>query len=80
MFLVAKTSIDFLQPWCGFAPGQGEAFLRELKNELARDHPAHPRKRCSGLYNRARVSDAGLDRIPIGAVVLTEKSRAEQPG
>jgi len=41
MFLVAKTSIDFLEPWCDFAPGQADAFLRELKSELAPDHPLY---------------------------------------
>lgn len=36
---VAETGIDFLEPWCDFVPGQADAFLRELKNELAPDHP-----------------------------------------
>lgn len=38
---MAKTGIDFLEPWCQFVPGQADAFLRELKNELAPDHPLH---------------------------------------
>jgi len=41
MFLAAKTSIDFLEPWCDFVPGKADAFLRELKNELAPDHPLY---------------------------------------
>jgi hypothetical protein len=41
MLRVAKTSIDFLEPWCDFVPGQAEAFLREFKNELAPDHPLY---------------------------------------
>jgi hypothetical protein len=41
MLLVAKTSIDFLEPWCDFVPGQAKAFLRELKNELAPGHPLY---------------------------------------
>jgi hypothetical protein len=38
---VAETSIDFLEPWWDFAPGQADVFLRELKNELAPDHPLY---------------------------------------
>jgi hypothetical protein len=41
MLLVAKTGIDFLQPWCEFVPDQADAFLRELKIELAPDHPLY---------------------------------------
>lgn len=41
MFLVAKTGIDFLEPWCEFVPDQADAFLRELKCELAPDHPLY---------------------------------------
>ena len=41
MFLVAKTGIDFLEPWCQFVPGQADAFLCELKGELAPDHPLY---------------------------------------
>jgi len=41
MFLVGKNGIDFLEPWCELVPGQADAFLRELKNELAPDHPLH---------------------------------------
>jgi hypothetical protein len=41
MILVANTGIDFLEPWCEFVPGQADAFLRELKGELAPDHPLY---------------------------------------
>jgi len=36
MFLVAKASIEFQEPWCEFVPGQADVFLRELKSQ------AHP--------------------------------------
>ena len=41
ILLVAKTGIDFLEPWCEFVHDQADAFLRELKMELAPDHPLH---------------------------------------
>jgi hypothetical protein len=41
MFLVAESIIYFQEPWCDFVPGQADAFLRELKNELAPDHPLY---------------------------------------
>ncbi len=41
MLLVARTGIDFLEPWCEFVPDQSDAFLRELKSEFAPDHPLY---------------------------------------
>jgi hypothetical protein len=41
MLLVATTGIDFLQPWCEFVSDQADAFLRELKSELAPEHPLY---------------------------------------
>lgn len=41
MFVVARTGIDFLEPWCEFVSCQADLFLRELKSELAPDHPLH---------------------------------------
>ncbi|MEI9974099.1 MAG: hypothetical protein WDO73_19835 [Ignavibacteriota bacterium] len=41
MLRVAKTGIDFLEPWYEFVPDQANAFLRELKCELAPDHPLY---------------------------------------
>jgi len=38
---VAETSLDFLEPMCDFVPGQADVFLRELKSELAPDHPLY---------------------------------------
>lgn len=32
------SKIEFLEPWCEFIPGQGDAFLQELKRELAPGH------------------------------------------
>ena len=35
---VARSQIQFLKPWYEFLPGQGEAFLEELKHELSPGH------------------------------------------
>ena len=35
---VARSQIQFLEPWYDFLPGQGEAFLEELKRELSPGH------------------------------------------
>ncbi|HVW10006.1 MAG TPA: hypothetical protein VHC90_15560 [Bryobacteraceae bacterium] len=79
MFLVAKTGIDFLEPWCEFVPGQADAFLRELKCELAPDHPLysvqlHPLGH-SGASDDA-IFEAEDDRI--FQVHLTLSGRAEE--
>ena len=39
MWRVPNTRIEFLEPWGEFVPGQGEAFLQELKRELSPGHP-----------------------------------------
>jgi hypothetical protein len=31
----------FLEPWCDFVPDQADAFRRELKSQLAPDHPLY---------------------------------------
>jgi hypothetical protein len=36
---VAHSRIEFLEPWHDFVPGQGNAFLQELKRELCPGHP-----------------------------------------
>jgi hypothetical protein len=36
---VARSKIEFLAPWSEFVPGQGDAFLHELKRELSPGHP-----------------------------------------
>jgi len=36
---VASSKINFLEPWHEFVPGQGEAFLTELRRELPLGHP-----------------------------------------
>ena len=79
MFLVAKTGIDFLEPRCEFVPGQADAFLRELKCELAPDHPLysvrlHPLGH-SGASDDA-IFEAEDDRI--FQVHLTFSGRAEK--
>ena len=35
---VARSQIQFLEPWYDFLPGQGEVFLEELKRELSSGH------------------------------------------
>ena len=35
---VARSQIKFLEPWYDFLPGQGEAFLEELKREIVPGH------------------------------------------
>jgi hypothetical protein len=35
---VARSQINLLEPWSGFLPGQGEAFLEELYRELSSGH------------------------------------------
>ena len=35
---MAQGNIQFLDPWCEFIPGQGDAFLQELKRELSPGH------------------------------------------
>ena len=35
---MAQGNIQFLDPWCEFIPGQGDAFLQELKSELSPGH------------------------------------------
>ncbi len=36
---VAASKIDFIEPWRDFVPGQGEAFMCELRRELSPGHP-----------------------------------------
>ena len=35
---MAQGNIQFLDPWCRFIPGQGDAFLQELKREFVACH------------------------------------------
>lgn len=79
MLRVAKTGIDFLEPWYEFVPDQANAFLRELKCELAPDHP---------LYNiqlqplgHSGASDNAIFQAADGRVFqvhLTFSGRAEK--
>lgn len=39
MCRVADSRIEFLEPWYDFLPGQGDAFLQELKREVSPGHP-----------------------------------------
>jgi len=38
---VAQSGIEFLEPWSDFVCSQADAFLRELKSELAPGHPLY---------------------------------------
>jgi hypothetical protein len=38
---VAHANIEFLEPWQRFVPGQADAFLGELEQELSPGHPLH---------------------------------------
>jgi len=76
---VAKTSIQFLDPWCDFVPGQADAFLHELKSELAPGHPLY------GLslvpLGHSGASDDTLFEAGDGRIIqvhLTLSSRAEK--
>jgi SAM-dependent methyltransferase len=39
--LILGSKPRFLEPWCEFVEGQGEAFIRQLVSELGRRHPLH---------------------------------------
>jgi hypothetical protein len=79
MLLVAKTDIDFLEPWYEFVPDQADSLLRELKSELAPDHPL-----CSMQLHPLGHSGASDDAIfenddgRIFQVHLTFSGRAEK--
>jgi hypothetical protein len=79
MILVAKTGIDFLEPWCESVAGQADAFLRELKDELATGHP------LCGLslapLRHSGASDDALFEAEDGRIIevhLTFSSRGEK--
>lgn len=72
--------IEFLKPWCDFRPGQGDAFLQELKREIS---PGHP---LDGLalvpLGHSGAADDAIFEAQDGRVFqvhLTFSRRAEQP-
>jgi hypothetical protein len=71
------SKIEFLEPWCEFIPGQGDAFLQELKRELA---PGHLLEGLSPFGHSGAEDDAlfetGAERV--FQVHLTLCRHAEQ--
>lgn len=75
-----RSRIEFLEPWCAFVPGQGDAFLDELRLEVSTDHP------LSGLnllpLAHWGAADDALFELPDDRIVqvrLTWSEHAEQP-
>jgi hypothetical protein len=77
---VARSQIQFLEPWYEFLPGQGEAFLEELKGELSPGHLLESLE-VVPLGHSGAADDAIFEAQDsrIFQVHLTFRRRAERP-
>ena len=77
---VARSQIQFLEPWYEFLPGQGEAFLEELKRELSPGHLLENLELVP-LGHSGAADDAIFvaEDSRVFPVHLTLSHRAEQP-
>jgi hypothetical protein len=77
---VAGQRIEFLEPWCDFVPGQGDAFLDELRRELSPGHALEELKLIP-LGHSSAADDAlfGTEDGRVFQVHLTLSHRAEEP-
>jgi hypothetical protein len=77
---VARSQIQFLKPWYEFLPGQGEAFLEELKHELSPGHLLESLELVP-LGHSGAADDAIFEAEDgrVFRVHLTLSHRAEQP-
>jgi len=77
---VARSQIQFLEPWYDFLPGQGEVFLEELKRELSSGHLLESLELVP-LGHSGAADDAIFEAEDgrVFQVHLTFSRRAEQP-
>jgi hypothetical protein len=80
MRCVAFSMIEFLEPWCDFIPGQGDAFLQELRRELSPGHLLEGLE-LAPLSHSGAADDAlfGAEDGRVFQVHLTFSHRTEQP-
>ena len=77
---VRVSKIQFLEPWYDFVPGQGEAFLKELKRELPVGHLLEGVDLIP-LGHSGAADDALFETVDgrVFQVHLTFSRRMEQP-
>jgi hypothetical protein len=69
--------IVFLEPWCSFVPGQGEAFLKELRHEVAVGHQLYGFKLVP--LGHSGASDDVLFEADDGRVFQVHLTWSERP-